>query len=85
MRRACREHQSFYSALLDSCAVLGLLEQSGGKFANSPMTSQYLVKGKQEYVGDHALHHTNTWASWGRLDEVIKEGKTLPAVRDWLR
>ena len=64
-------------AFLDSCVVLGLLEQSGGRYHNSPPTSRFLVKGKQEYVGDHALHHTNTWASWGRLDEVIKEGKTL--------
>ena len=23
------------------------------------------------------FHHTNTWASWGRLDEIILEGKTL--------
>ena len=28
-------------------------------------------------MGDHALHHTNTWASWGRLDEIVREGKTL--------
>ncbi len=67
----------YVSAFLDSCVVLGLLGQSGSKFHSSPLTSRFLVKGKQEYVGDHALHHTNTWASWGRLDEVIKEGKTL--------
>ena len=77
LAESIRASTRYVSAFLDSCAVLSLLEQSGGKFANSPMTSQYLVKGKQEYVGDHALHHTNTWASWGRLDEVIKEGKTL--------
>ena len=28
-------------------------------------------------MGDHALHHTNTWASRGRLDEIVREGKTL--------
>ena len=67
----------YVHAFVDSCVVLGLLGQSGGKYHNSPSTSRFLVKGKQEYVGDHALHHTNTWASWGRLDEVIKEGKTL--------
>ncbi len=67
----------YVRAFVDSCVVLGLLGQCGGKYRNSPLTSRFLVKGKQEYVGDHALHHTNTWASWGRLDEVIKEGKTL--------
>ena len=28
-------------------------------------------------MGDHALHHTNTWASWGRLEEIVREVKTL--------
>ena len=41
------------------------------------MTSKSHVKGKAEYGGDHAIHHTNTCASWGRLDEVSKECKTL--------
>ena len=67
----------YVNAFLDSCVVLGLLEQSGDKYHNNPLTSRFLVNEKGEYVGDHALHHTNTWASWGRLDEVIKEGKTL--------
>ena len=67
----------YVGAFLDSCAVLGLLEDNGGRYCNSTLTSRFLVKGNQEYVGDHALHHTNTWASWGRLDEIILEGKTL--------
>ena len=66
----------YVHAFLDSCAVLGLLENHEDQYSNSALTSKFLVKGKKEYVGDHALHHTNTWASWGRLDEVIKEGKT---------
>ena len=67
----------YTQSFLDCCVELDLLDKNDGKFMNSAMTSNYLVKGKAEYVGDHALHHTNTWASWGRLDEVIKEGKTL--------
>ena len=58
-------------------AFLELLDRKGDGYGNSSLTSRYLVKNKKEYVGDHALHHTNTWASWGRLDEIIKEGKTL--------
>ncbi len=67
----------YVEAFLDSCVVLELLEKRGDKYGNSQLASKFLVKGKKEYVGDHALHHTNTWASWGRLDEIIKEGKTL--------
>ena len=64
-------------AFLDSCVVLHLLEARGERYTNTSSTSRHLVKGKKEYIGDHSLHHTNTWASWGRLDEVIKEGKAL--------
>ncbi|MQG10256.1 MAG: methyltransferase domain-containing protein [SAR202 cluster bacterium] len=67
----------YTQAFLDCCAVLGLLEVSDGKFSNSANASGFLVKGKDSYVGDHAVHHTNTWASWGRLDEVVRQGKTL--------
>ena len=67
----------YVQAFLDSCVVLGLLEKRGDRYINSPLASRFLVKGKKEYVGDHALHHTNSWASWGLLDEIIREGKTL--------
>ena len=67
----------YIQAFLDCCTVMDLLDNQDGKFTNSSTASKFLVKGKSAYVGDHALHHTNTWASWGRLDEVIKEGKTL--------
>ena len=67
----------YTQAFLDCCVVMDLLDNKEGKFTNSSTTSKFLVKGKAAYVGDHALHHTNTWASWGRLDEVIKDGKTL--------
>lgn len=67
----------YIQAFLDSCAALGLLEANGDKYRTSPLCSRFLVKGKEEYVGDHALHHTNTWDSWGRLDELIMEGAPL--------
>ena len=67
----------YVQAFLDCCEVLELLDKSGQQYTNSKLTSKFLVKGKEQYVGDHALHHTNTWASWGRLDEAIREGKTL--------
>ena len=66
----------YIHAFLDACVVLDLLEQLGDRYANSSLAAKFLVKGKQEYVGDHALHHTNTWALWGRLDEIIKTGKS---------
>jgi hypothetical protein len=67
----------YVQSFLASCEVLGLLEKREDQYINSPMSSRFLVMGRSEYVGDHALHHTNTWASWGRLDEIIRERKPL--------
>ena len=67
---------NYVRAFLESCVVLDLLDKREDKYINSPRASKFLVKGKREYVGDHALHHTNTWALWGRLDEIIKVGKS---------
>ena len=59
---------SYVQAFLDSCVVLDLLEKRADSYIDSPLASRLLVAGKKEYVGDHALHHTNTWLSWGQLD-----------------
>ncbi|HAL47390.1 MAG: methyltransferase domain-containing protein [SAR202 cluster bacterium] len=65
-------------AFVEACEALGLVERQGDRFTNSAVASGFLVPGKEEYVGDHALHHTNAWASWGRLDEIVRDGKTIP-------
>ena len=67
----------YVHAFLESCVALDLLETIEDKYANSSLAAKFLNPANKEYVGDHALHHTNTWASWGRLDEIIREGKTL--------
>jgi cyclopropane fatty-acyl-phospholipid synthase-like methyltransferase len=66
----------YVRAFLDGCVALDLLVEREGTYTNSLLASKYLVRGKKEYVGDHALHHTNTWALWGRLDEIMKQDET---------
>ena len=62
---------------MNACGALGLVEQQRESYRNSPQASSYLVKGKAEYVGDLVLHITNRWDSWGRLDQLVREGRTL--------
>ncbi|MSQ22340.1 MAG: hypothetical protein EXR53_03400, partial [Dehalococcoidia bacterium] len=67
----------YVQAFLDSCGVLGLLDKQGDRYVNSPVASQSLVPGKDKYVGDLVLHITNHWETWGRLDKLIQDGKTV--------
>ena len=70
----------FVQAFVDACVALDLLEMREDRYTNSPMASRYLVTGKGEYVGDLVLHMTNHWLSWGHLDQLIREGKTLTPI-----
>ena len=65
----------FVQAFLEACVVLGLLDKQGSGYTNSSLASRSLIKGKPRYVGDLVLHITNHWESWGRLAQVIREGK----------
>ena len=67
----------FLHAFLEACVALGLLEQQDDSYRNSPAASSFLIKGKDQYVGDLILHITNHWEGWGRLDQLIMEGRTL--------
>ncbi len=67
----------FVQAFLDACVVLGLLDHQEDQYRNSKAASNFLIKGKPQYVGDLVLHITNHWESWGQLDQLIREGKTL--------
>ncbi len=67
----------FMQAFLDACGALGLLERRGTEYTNAPAAADHLVPGKSGYVGNLVLHITNHWESWGRLDELVKEGRTM--------
>lgn len=60
--------------LMNALVALGFLRKVHGKFYNTEAASQYLVKGKPEYMG--GLRHTNNlWDSWSTLTEVVRKGR----------
>lgn len=66
----------FTQSFLEACVVMGVLEKDGDKYKNTQDTSNALIKGKSGYLGDLALHITNYWSTWGKLDQLIVEGRT---------
>jgi hypothetical protein len=49
--------ERFLHAFLGACAALGLVELQHGIYRNSPAASSFLIKGKEQYVGDLVLHN----------------------------
>ena len=74
--QACGANRRFMGAFLEACTALGLLDRKGESYTDSAQAQAFLVPGKPTYVGDLVLHITNYWHTWGKLDQLIKEGRT---------
>ena len=59
--------------LLNALCALELLLKSDGKFSNSPVAAQFLVKGKPGYQAG-LMHSVHLWDSWSTLTGAVKNG-----------
>lgn len=62
---------------LNALVALGLLRKSKDKFFNTPISKQYLVKGKPFYMGDCIHHMHNLWNVWSKFASAIKTGEPV--------
>jgi SAM-dependent methyltransferase len=62
--------------LLNALCALGLLTKKNGRFANTPFSKKYLVKGRPDFLA--GLGHTvDMWTSWSTLTRAVIRGKTV--------
>lgn len=60
-------------ALLGALASLGLVRFRGARYANAPLASQWLVKGKPEYLGEGLLMlRERLYEPWGKLSRALR-------------
>jgi len=62
--------------LLNALVSIGLLRKSGERFLNAPETEEYLVKGSSKYAGHLLLLQEAEWDNWGRLESVVRTGRS---------
>jgi hypothetical protein len=60
--------------LLDGLLALGLVVLAGGKYANSPEASTFLVEGKPTSLTGMARVSLHGMAQWARLPEAVASG-----------
>ncbi|MCL4549333.1 MAG: hypothetical protein M1495_12280 [Bacteroidetes bacterium] len=74
--------------LMNALVALGFLRKVHGKFYNAENASQYLVKGKPEFMGG-LFHSIGLWQTWSTLTDAVKKGtsvaerKPAPSGIDW--
>ncbi|MBI5115902.1 methyltransferase [Candidatus Poribacteria bacterium] len=63
--------------LLDACVALNLLEKSGGRYKNTPVSSEFLVKHKPFYSGNFVSLEASSYLSWARLPEAVRRNRPV--------
>lgn len=62
--------------LLSGCTALGLLEKRGGRYHNSPLSDEFLVRGKPYYFGGVvSLLDQRLYLAWNRLTDALRTNK----------
>ena len=62
--------------LMNALVALGFLRKVHGKFYNCENASNYLVKGKPEFMGG-LYHSLGLWDTWSSLTESVKKGTSV--------
>jgi len=68
-------HKRATDIFLHALAGMELVEKVSGRFRNSALADQLLVKGRPYYQGDIILHNANLITRWLHLPRVLKTGK----------
>lgn len=64
--------------LLDGLLALELVEKENGLYRNAAAASECLVPGAPYDQRHILMHKANNWASWSRLEEVVRTGENPP-------
>ena len=63
--------------LLNALCALGIISKAEGKYLLTPAADQFLVKGKDSYVGYAIFTTLRDWEAVGRIAEAVKKGSPL--------
>lgn len=72
---ACGAHAEPVRFLLDACVTTGMLERQGDRYANSPTSAVFLVRGTTSYIGDGLKYAEDLYPAWGHLADLARTGK----------
>jgi len=71
-------HPLAIGRLLDAGVAVGLLARDGDCFRNTPSTAAYLVRDRDDYLGDGLLHSARASQAWSRLGARIRAWRPGP-------
>jgi 2-polyprenyl-3-methyl-5-hydroxy-6-metoxy-1,4-benzoquinol methylase len=76
--------------LMNALCALELLEKKEGLFANTPLASRFLIKGKPQYLAG-LMHIVHLWETWSTLTQAVQRGQSVVTApinkrsEDWFK
>jgi len=78
--------------LMNALCGLDLLDKRDGRFSNAPIASQFLVRGKPEFMAG-LMHMVHLWETWSTLTAAVRQGRSVVSrphnvnerAEEWLR
>jgi len=68
-------HADALGRLLDGCVGLGLLAREGAQYANTPVSSRYLVSSSPDTLAGYIVYSDKSlYPLWSHLEEAVREG-----------
>lgn len=71
--------------LLDALVGLGLLDRSGDAYVLADVAAEFLVPGRERYMGDLVLHSPGRHENWPLLAETVESGRPAHPVDEDVR
>lgn len=62
--------------LLNALVAMRVLAKHDNHFSNTTVSQKHLVKSAKDYVGHLLLLHDAEWENWGKLEEVVRTGRS---------
>ncbi len=78
--RACRASKRGMRPLLDSLTAIGYLNKKSDRYDLEPVAAQFLIRGREPFMGNFVYETKMTWEGWGHLTEIVRSGRPLIGV-----
>jgi ubiquinone/menaquinone biosynthesis C-methylase UbiE len=80
--RAAHASERGIDHLLSALVAMGYLNKKGERYGLSPVSTTFLVRGKESYMGGFVYETKLIWDNWSRLTDVIRSGRPVETVDD---
>lgn len=70
--------------LLDALVAMKLLRKEGGLYRNTPLSREFLVRGRPRYMGDNLRYQEIIWDAWSGLRGAVRRGRSARPLGHWL-